>query len=120
MNIESDDQANLSVQDGEQLVTIHAIAGDRAIVLTEFGQFIDVATTPLLRVRGLFFDIRQVLTKSLKHPDQEGEIIAVGTSASGKPFYKVKFSDGVPEWFSDDEVFIESQIDGRVTPGLEN
>jgi hypothetical protein len=49
----------------------------------------------LLPLRGPYFDVRgQVLTTSLAHRNETGEIISIGTNKTGKAFYGVKFKDG--------------------------
>lgn len=64
----------------------------------------------LMLKKGPFFDIRgQVYTTSMSHHDQIGEIIALGKSKSDKLFYKVKFADDAVEWFSEDQVFLQTE-----------
>jgi hypothetical protein len=65
----------------------------------------------LLPLRGAYFEVRgQVLTTSATHPNEVGEIVKMGTSKSGKAFYCVQFADGVSEWLSDDQVFIDNAV----------
>jgi hypothetical protein len=52
---------------------------------------------------------RQVLTTSLKHPDEMGEITSTGTSPGAFRYFRVKFSNGDTEWFNEDEVFNEDK-----------
>ncbi len=65
----------------------------------------------LLPLRGPYFDVRgQVLTTSAAHPQEVGEIVKTGTSKSGKAFYCVQFADGLSEWLSEDQVFIDNAV----------
>ena len=78
-----------------------------------------VSRSELLRAKGPFFDVRgQVMTMSPTHKGEVGEIVATGESASGKPFFKVRFqSDKTDEWFGEDQVFIaDSDSDGNDAP----
>jgi hypothetical protein len=65
----------------------------------------------LLPLRGPYFDIRgQVLTTSLAHPSETGEIVKKGSNKAGKAFYSILFPDGSSEWLSEDQVFIEDAV----------
>ena len=58
---------------------------------------------PGFNIRGLVF------TTSANHHSEEGEIIATGEGPKNQAFYRVKFADGHAEWFSENDVFIETK-----------
>ena len=58
---------------------------------------------PGFNIRGLVF------TTSASHRGEEGEIIALGEGPKNQAFYRVKFADGHAEWFSENDVFLETK-----------
>jgi hypothetical protein len=68
-----------------------------------------VPANGLLRTKGPFFDIRGiVLTTSIDHPDEQGEIVALGIGPKGRIFYRVRFADRSSQWLSEDDVFLQT------------
>lgn len=112
------DRANVATRSGEVTVTINSeeLNGFYHVgLLDEDGLFTGrnerVEARRLMPLRGPYFAIRgQVLTTSSSHPDEVGEIVGIGLSKSIKSFFKVQFRDGVSEWFSEDQVFIDDEV----------
>ena len=64
----------------------------------------------LLPLKGPFFDVRGlVLTTSPNHSNEIGEIISIGKNPGKLRFFKVRFNNGDTEWFSENQVFVETQ-----------
>lgn len=107
--------ANAIAKDGQEVkVRIEAKHGNGYLIrpLDENGLVTGtverVLEEQLLRVRGPFFDIRgQVLTTSKQHPNEVGEIVALGESPTGKQYYQIQFKDRSHEWFDADSIFIQ-------------
>lgn len=113
----SGDFANIRLPNGEEITV--KIMGEVTNGLIPVGRYDDgsfsgrtenVSTDRLLPLRGPYFAVRgQVLTTSTAHPSEVGEIVGTGGSKSGKAFYRVQFSDGLSEWFNEDQVFIDDE-----------
>jgi hypothetical protein len=114
----SGDRANVATRNGEVTVAINSeeLNGFYHVgLLDEDGLFTgrteQVEASRLMPLRGPYFAIRgQVLTTSSSHSGEAGEIVGTGFNKSTKSFFKVRFSDGVVEWFSEDQVFIDDEV----------
>lgn len=112
------DRANVAIRNGEVTVKIDSeeMSGYYHVGLldedgTYSGRSERVEARRLMPLRGPYFAIRgQVLTTSSSHPGEVGEIIGTGFTKSVKSFFKVRFNDGVSEWFSEDQVFIDDEV----------
>jgi len=104
------DEVNVIVNGFEMKAMVLGVGQDEQTfhMLFEDGRVAGIAKSRLLRLWGPYFDVRgQVLTRSAKHPNEVGEIVATGKSSSKKAFFRVRFADAIEEWFSEDEVFTE-------------
>jgi hypothetical protein len=114
----SGDRANVLTRGGELTVKIisEELSGYYTVMLLDenglhTGRTEHMEASRLMPLRGPYFDIRgQVLTTSLSHPGEVGEIVGSGSSKTRRVLYKIKFSDGAIEWFHEDQVFIDDEV----------
>jgi hypothetical protein len=112
------DSANLVNSAGEECevrIQSEETNGMYSVALLDDGMFTGriqhVNASRLRPLRGPYFDVRGLVsTTSSTHPLEGGEIIGSGTNRTGKAFYKVQFKDGLAEWLSEDQVFIDDEV----------
>lgn len=74
------DQVNFMANGVERKAVVVGDSGKETVFIeSEDGQTFGVERSRLLRLRGPYFDVRgQVLTASVTHPNEAGEIVATG------------------------------------------
>lgn len=103
-------QRAVAVVNGEEVPgeIVGLVDGQYAVRLDD-GQVLVLRPESVLRVKGPFFGIRGlVYTTSPTHPDEQGEIIALGRGPNNKNFCRLRFGDGASEWLSEDNVLIST------------